>query len=120
MLRAASPLVMIGDEPFEEAHAEGGGAFRNGRRILLRPSGAGDVEMRPGYVVNEPLQELRRSDAARLATAADVFDVSRVAVHHSVVSIGERQAPYFLSHLGAGGDKALRQLVIVGEEPGML
>ena len=38
----------------------------------------------------------------------------------AVVALGERQAPQLLADRLAGGDQPLGQLVVVGEQPGML
>src|SRR5580704_4805177 len=80
-------LVMVGDKAVEQADAKGGGALRYSRRILFRPGDAGDVEMRPGYVVDEALDELGADDAAGAAVAGDVLDVGRVAVDRPVVAL---------------------------------
>src|SRR5690348_9000662 len=100
-------LVMVGDEAVEEADAEGRRALRHGRRVLLGPGRAGDVEMRPGRLaLDEALQELRGGDAARRAVAADVLHVGGVAVHLAVVALAQWHAPDMLADRLAGGDQA--------------
>src|ERR1700704_6442253 len=86
-------LVVIGDEAVEQAHAEGGGAFRHGWRVLFRPGDPGDVEMRPRNVVDETLHELSADDATGGAVAGDVLDIGRVAVDRAVVAGAGRQPP---------------------------
>src|ERR1051325_11366414 len=95
-------LVMLGDEPVEQPEAEGGGALRDGRGVLLRPGDPGDVEMRPGHVVDEALQELRADAAPAAAIASDILYVGGIAVDRPVEALGERQGPQLLAHpLGA-------------------
>src|SRR5215472_16805246 len=117
---SSSALVVLRDEAVEEADAEGRRTLWHGRRVLLRPGRAGDVEMRPRHLVDEALQELRRGDAAGIAPAADVLDICGIAVAVAVVGIGERHAPELLADLLAGGEETIGELVVVGEEPGML
>src|SRR5579883_3570192 len=111
---------MLSDEMVEEADTEGGGAFRHGRRILLRPGRAGDVEMRPRRLVDEALQELRRGDAAAGPAAADVLHIRGVAVDLAVISLTQGHAPERLAHRLAGGDEALGELLVIGKEPSIL
>src|SRR6185437_1309527 len=114
-------LVMVGDEAVEEADAEGRRALRHGRRVLLGPGRAGDVEMRPGRLaLDEALEELRGGDAARRAAAADVLHVRRIAVHLAVVALAERQPPDRLVERLASGDELLGERVVIGEAPGIL
>src|SRR5436190_16018397 len=113
-------FVVVRDEAVEEAEAKGGGAFRHGRRVLFRPRHPGYVEMRPGHVVDEALEELRADDAAGATVAGDVLDVGRVAVDRAVVAVGERQPPQALADRSAGRREALGERVVVGEKPGML
>src|SRR5260221_8523683 len=82
-------LVMLGDEALEQADAEGGRALGHGGSVLLRPGGAGDVEMGPWRLVEEALQELGGSDAAGVAAATDILDVRRVAVELAVIRNAE-------------------------------
>src|SRR2546425_12965964 len=86
-------LVMVGDKAVDQADAEGGGALRHGRGVLFRPGDAGDVEMRPGHVVDKALQKLRADAAAGAAVAGDVLDIGRIAVDRPVVALGQRQPP---------------------------
>ena len=106
-------FIVIADKAIEQAHAEGGRALGHRRCVFFRPGDAGDIEMRPGHLVDEALHELRADDAARGAVAGDVLDVGGVAVDRLVVGIVERQAPQFLADRLASRDEALRQLIIV-------
>src|SRR5690348_6675914 len=117
---ASVGLVIIGDEAIEEADAKGGGALRHSGRVFLRPGNPGDVEMRPGHVVDKALHELSADDAAGGAVAGDVLDVGGVALDRAVVAFGQRQTPDRLADRLAGGDQTLSELVIVGEEAGIL
>ena len=76
--------------------------------------------MRPRHVVDKALQELRADDAAGAAVAGDVLDVGRVAVDRTVVGFGERQPPQLFADRLAGGGQAVGELIVVGEQPGML
>ena len=58
--------------------------------------------------------------AAGGAVAGDVLDVGGVAVDRAVVGVGERQPPQLLADRLAGRDQPLGELVVVGEQPGML
>src|SRR5665213_2198945 len=113
-------LVIRGDEAIEQAYAEGGGALRNGRLVLRRPSRAGDVEMCPWQLVDEALDEGGGGDAARVAAAADVLRVGGVAIHHLVVGIAQGHALQLLAGFLAGGEETLRQRVVVAEQSRML
>src|SRR5947207_5535721 len=113
-------LIMVGDKAVEQADAKGGGAFRHGRRVLFGPGDPGDVEMRPGHIVDETLDELGADNAAGAAVAGDVLDVGGIAVDRPVVAVAERQPPDRLADGLASGDQPLGQLVVVGEEPGIL
>src|SRR3954452_5692560 len=88
--RRSLRLVIIRDEAVQQADAKRGGAFRHGRRVLFRPGDTGDVEMRPGHVVDKTLHELGADDAAGTAVAGDVLDVGDIAVDRAVVAVAER------------------------------
>ena len=64
-------------------------------------AGAGDVEMRPGRVADEALEELRRGDRAAVA-AAGVLHVGELGIDQLVVGRPERHAPDRLAGRGAG------------------
>src|SRR3546814_9644068 len=51
--------------------------------------------------------------------AAGVFHVGDVAVDQLVVAVAERHAPKRLARRLAGGEQAVRQRVVVGEQAGM-
>src|SRR5260370_41669602 len=98
---------MLCDKAVEQAHAKGGGAFGRGRRVLLRPGDAGDVEMRPWHVVDEALQKLRADGAAGGAVAGDVLDIGGGAVDRAVVAAAEGQPPQMLADGLPGRDQAV-------------
>src|SRR5215203_2649899 len=115
----ASPLVVILHQPIEEAHAPA-------RRpalvdlVLGRAHGrTGDVEVRPGRLVDEALEELRRRDGAAVASAC-VLHVGELRVDELVVGRAERHAPDLLARGLARGRQALRDLVVVREQAGVL
>ena len=73
-----------------------------------------------GTLLTKRCRNCGADDAAGRAVAGDVLDVGGVAVDRPVVGVVERQAPQFLANRLAGGGQPLGQLVVVGEEPGML
>src|SRR3954452_5010021 len=97
-------LVMLGDETVEQPDPEGRRALRHSGGILFRPGDTGNVEMRPGHVVDKALDELRPDRAAGAAIAADILDVRRVAVDRAVVAVGERHPPQLFADRLAGSD----------------
>src|SRR5690348_15370100 len=86
-------LVVLRDEAVEEPDTECGRTLGNGRCVLCRPGCSGDVEMRPGYVIDKALQKLCANDTAAGPPAGDVFYVGCITVDLSVVAFGERQTP---------------------------
>src|SRR5262249_28286214 len=79
----ASLLVILGDQPFEQAHAETRAPALVDVGLRRAHGGAGDVEMRPRRLVDEALQELRRGDRAAVA-AAGILHVGELRVDHLV------------------------------------
>src|SRR5262245_27525654 len=85
-------LVAVGDQAVEQAHAPARGPARVDLVAGGVHGGAGDVEMGPGGVLDETLQELGGCDRPAVA-AADVLHVGVLAVDQLVVGLGERHAP---------------------------
>src|SRR5207245_1370012 len=113
-------LVVPGNELVEEAHAKGGGSFWHGRGVLGRPRRPCNIEMRPGDIVDEALEELRADDASGSTTAADIFDVGGVAVDIAVVALVEGQPPDLLPDGFARLEQPARELVIVRKQTGTM
>src|SRR5512132_128814 len=109
------PLVILGDQPVEQAQAKAAGALRHGVAVLLRPGDAGDVEMRPRRLADEALEELRGGDRAG-AAVADVLHIGNVGLDDLVVFLAERQPPHRLAGGRAGLGDALGEVVVVGEQ----
>src|SRR4051794_17428370 len=104
---------MLGDEAVEEAHPEGGGALRHGRRVLLRPGDAGDVEMRPRPFVDEAREDLPRGAAAPGSPPADVFHAGGVAVDPAFVAPPRGPPPNGLAPPLPRRDEPLGQLLVI-------
>src|SRR5262245_34589381 len=111
---------MIGDQPVEEADAPAGGPTLIELAARRVHGGAGDIEVRPGGVLDEALDELGGGDGAGVAAAADVLYVCVLAVDQLVVGLVEGHAPDLLPCASAGALDLLGQLVVVGEEAGVL
>jgi len=103
-------LKIVGHETVEKADPETGAALGHARGLLLRPRHPGDIEMGPGGVVDEALQELGRglvvepyqatvlgAQALKLAGGQEglLEEVAGGAVKLAI-AFGERQSRYEL------------------------
>src|SRR6185295_12776680 len=115
-------LVVVRDQAVEDAHAPAGRPGWLKRAVVPgTPRGASDIKVGPGAtIVDEALQELCGRDRTGIARRADILHVGDVAVELLVVARPERQAPHRLGFGLAGSINLLRQVVIVGEHPGVL
>src|SRR5450755_3039354 len=111
------PLVLLRDEPVEQPHAPARAPARIDlglRRVHRR---AGKIDMRPGSVLDEELDEgCRRARAG--PAPADILDVGVLGLDHLVVGLVERHAPDLLPCRGACIEQFCREAVIIHEEPG--
>src|SRR3954471_1831766 len=80
----ASTLEDVGDVTVEQTDAEGGAALGHRAAVLLGPRHACDIQVSPGHIVDEALEELGADDAAGVAVAGNVLDVSGVGIDRLV------------------------------------
>ena len=85
----------------QRAHARAAGPLEEDALHLVALIDAGDVQVHPGRVLDELLEEERGRDGACLA-AADVLDVRDLAVELLLVIVEQRQLPDLLAG-GIGG-----------------
>src|SRR5216684_1060254 len=103
------------DEVDQGAQGYAGGAFGEPGLGVVVPGGAGDVEVDPGRVAGEFLDEHGAGDGAAAFAAADVLDVGDGALDEFAVVIVDRHLPHFF----ASGFRAGEELVgegMVGAE----
>ena len=107
--RAAQPLVVLGHEAVEQAHAEAGGALR-ARSALSFFAQAMPAMSRcaHGTSLTKRCRNSARGDRAAGAAAGDVLHVGDVAVDPLVVGVGQRHAPQLLAGRLARGRRAAR------------
>src|SRR5690606_26605172 len=92
-----SVLERVPHEPIDQPDTETGSALVPGGAGFIGPDHASDVEVRPGGIVlNEALNELRRSDRTGPARP-HVLDVGDRRIDELVVSGGEREAPQLVT-----------------------
>src|SRR5690606_8533917 len=99
---SAAGSAQVGEPAQEQPGTEAGGPLRDLVARLGRAAGAGDVEMRPGDVSREVLEEEGRRDRAAhdVRVARLVGDVRDVGGLAESVGLDERQAPHPLpAHL---------------------
>src|SRR6202007_2292170 len=90
--KTSSPLVMLLDQPVEQAHAPARAPALVDIGLRRIERGSGNVEMRPWRLVDKPRQQLRRSDRARPA-APGVLHVGEFRVDHLVIFRTEGHTP---------------------------
>src|ERR1700689_3127866 len=73
--------------------------------LLVDPGGAGDIEVYPGRVADELLEEHGGGDGAAVAGAAGVHDVGDLALDLVAVIVGAGHAP----ELFAGGGETVEE-----------
>src|SRR5262245_8917839 len=108
-------LVVVGDQAIQEAHTPA----RAPALVDVVAGGvhgcSGHVDVGPGRVLDEALQELGGGDGAAVASA-DVLHVGVLAVDQLVVALGKRHAPDLLAGRLAGGRQLGGQPLVVGEQ----
>src|SRR3954447_22886622 len=82
----------------QQAHPETGAALLRVWTAQV-PRGPGDVEVRPGHVVDEAAQELGGGDRGCLAALGYVDDVGVAALDHLGEVVVQRQPPHRLAAL---------------------
>ena len=97
-------LVAGVDEAVEEADTEARGPAVVGFGLRRIHRGPGDVEMDPGHVLDEALDELGAGDGAG-SPAAGILDVGDLGIHRLVVFLAERHPPHGLASRDAGRDQ---------------
>src|SRR5262245_44486693 len=110
---------MVGYQAVQQAYAKRRRPFRRQRPILRAPGHPGDVEMRPGLIVHEALDELRRRDGSGRA-AADILHVGDLRPQLFVVVVVQWHAPDFLADGETRRGQSLTKRVVVTEHSGML
>src|SRR3990167_8734511 len=95
------------------AEADAGGAFGQAGSGLFQPGGAGDVEVNPGRVAHELLDEERAVDGAAAAALAGVADVSNLALDVVGVLVVKRHGPELLASGARAGEKGVEELLVV-------
>src|SRR6266446_10487139 len=98
------------DEVDQGAEGYAGGAFGEPGLGVVVPGGAGNVEMDPGRVAGEFLDEHGAGDGAAALAAADVLDVGDSALDELAIVVVDGHLPHFF----AGGFSAGKQLVCKG------
>ena len=118
--QAGLGLVAARHQPVEQAHAETRGALAGQRQVARGPGDAGDVEMRPGHVADELLQEDGTGGAARLAAPPDILDVGDVGLDVLLVGLAERQPPQQLAGLLGRRQQLAGQRLVIAEQARLL
>ena len=89
-------LVIVAHETVEDAHTPARAPARLARIILAAHAAhrrAGDVDMAPGLVIDEALQELRRRDRTGETALTDILDVGILGLDVFLLVRAERHAP---------------------------
>src|SRR3990167_7712845 len=86
---------------------------------LFQPGGAGDVEVNPGRVAHELLDEERAVDGAAAAALAGVADVSNLALDVVCVVVVERHGPELFPGGAGAGQECIEELLVVGKGTGV-
>src|SRR5579859_40703 len=108
--------ISIGhDQVYQRAQGYAGGAFGEPGLGVVVPRGAGDVQMDPGGIAGEFLDEHGAGDGAAALAAADILDVGYGAFDEFAVVVINGHLPHFF----AGGFGAGQEFVgegLVGAE----
>jgi hypothetical protein len=87
--------------------------------VVVDPGGAGDIEVDPGGVAYEFLEEHGGGCGSAIAGAACVHDVGDLGFDLVTVVVGAGHAPEFFAGDGGGVEELLGGRVVVGEEAGV-
>ena len=119
-MRCFSPFAIgkVACKLHQAAQSNSGRPLGDPRFLLLGPGGAGDVEVDPGGVLGEFLEEHGGGDGAAIA-AAGVHDVGDVGANDLLVLVIQRHAPHFFAGLVEGLAEAVVHGVVVGEDAGV-
>src|SRR5271157_1921591 len=98
-------------ELHQAPHRDSRGTLGNPGLGILHPRGAGDIEVDPGSVFGEFLEEHSGGNGAA-PTAAGIHHVGDVRLDDLLAFVVERQAPHLLTRLLVGPDKTLIHLVV--------
>src|SRR6266478_8085702 len=87
----------------EGAEGHAGGALGEPGFVVVVPGGTGDIQVNPGRVASEFLDEHGAGDGAAAFAAADVLDVGERALYEIAVVVVDGHLPHFFADgLGAG------------------
>ena len=84
---------MIRNETVQEANAEAGCSLSGKRQFSLRPGDACDIEMGPGHIADEMLQEHGTGGGTCLTRPAGIFDVGDLGLDMLGIIAVHRKAP---------------------------
>src|SRR5713101_1192685 len=93
------------DEVDEGAEGYAGGAFGEPGLGVVVPGGAGDVQVNPGRVAGEFLDEHGAGDGAAAFAAADVLYIGEGALNEIAVIVVDGHLPHFFAGDFCAGEK---------------
>src|SRR5262249_47543849 len=108
---------MVRNEPIEQPYSPARGPTAVDVGLRRGKSGAGNVEVRRGRIVDETLQELRGRDGAARASAG-VLHIGEFRIDELVVFLAERHAPDALAGFRSCLGKPVAQAIVVREQAG--
>src|SRR5712692_1315571 len=104
------------DEVDEGAEGDAGGAFGEPGLGVVVPGGAGDVQVNPGRVAGELLDEHGAGDGAAAFAAADVLDVGDGALDEFAVVVVDGHLPHFFADGFRTGEEFIGKRLVGAED----
>src|SRR5712691_1583141 len=104
------------DEVDQGAEGYAGGAFGEPGLGVVVPGGAGDVEVNPGRVAGEFLDEHGAGDGAAAFAAADVLDVGDGSLDEIAVVVVDGHLPHFFADGFGAGEKLVGKGLVGAED----
>src|SRR5271165_2304028 len=107
----------VSTDPFDDtADGDAAGSAGGPGLVGVEPGHAGDVEVQPGRVADEFLEEHGRVDGSAVAGEAGVLDVGDGGADLLAVLVLDGQAPEFFAGDFEGFGEMLVGVLIVGED----
>src|SRR6267143_6659388 len=97
-----------------EGHA--GGAFGEPGLGVVVPGGAGDVQVNPGRVAGEFLDEHSAGDGASAFAAADVLNIGDGSLDEIAIVVVNGHLPHFFTGGFGAGEKFVRESLVRTED----
>src|SRR2546427_12664340 len=104
------------DKVDEGAQGHAGGAFGKPRLGVVVPGSAGDVQVNPGGVAGEFLDEHGAGDGAAAFAAADVLDIGDGSLDEIAVVVVDGHLPHFFADAFRAGEKLVGEGLVGAED----